>query len=107
MRIPCPICGERDHGEFTYLGDASMMARPDRKDRTRFHFYEYVHSRDNPAGVQELWYHDGGCRSWLVVTRDTTNHRSRGRTRRRVGGTRMTGGSYRLATGASSTAPAR
>ena len=76
MRIPCPICGERDHGEFTYLGDASMMARPDPEGPDAMtHFYEYVHLRDNPAGVhRELWYHDGGCRSWLVVTRDTTNH---------------------------------
>jgi sarcosine oxidase subunit delta len=23
---------------------------------------------------QELWYHGGGCRSWLVVTRHTRTH---------------------------------
>ena len=27
MRIPCPCCGPRDHGEFTYLGDATV-SRP-------------------------------------------------------------------------------
>jgi sarcosine oxidase subunit delta len=31
--------------------------------------------RDNPAGKYcELWYHEQGDRSWLVVTRDTTTH---------------------------------
>jgi len=31
--------------------------------------------RDNPSGNhQELWYHGGGCRSWLVVTRNTRTH---------------------------------
>ena len=76
MRIPCPLCGAREHGEFTYLGDASLMDRPDpNADDAAQAFHEYVHLRDNPAGVhKELWYHDGGCRSWLVVTRDTSNH---------------------------------
>jgi len=23
---------------------------------------------------QELWYHGGGCRKWLVVTRNTRTH---------------------------------
>ena len=23
---------------------------------------------------QELWYHGGGCRAWLVVTRNTRTH---------------------------------
>jgi methylglutamate dehydrogenase subunit B len=76
MRIPCPLCGAREHGEFTYLGDATMMARPDPNatDAAR-QFHEYMHLRSNPAGIhKELWYHDAGCRSWLVVTRDTINH---------------------------------
>jgi len=31
--------------------------------------------RDNPSGLhQEYWYHGGGCRSWLVVTRNTRTH---------------------------------
>ena len=29
----------------------------------------------NPAGLhRELWYHEQGDRSWLVVTRDTVSH---------------------------------
>ena len=35
----------------------------------------YVYLRDNPAGAhRELWQHTGGCRAWLVVTRDTVTH---------------------------------
>ena len=35
----------------------------------------YVHLRENPTGARrDLWHHDGGCGSWLVVTRNTTTH---------------------------------
>ncbi|WP_366514639.1 sarcosine oxidase subunit delta [Mesorhizobium sp.] len=31
--------------------------------------------RDNPAGVhRELWFHEQGDRSWLIVTRNTVTH---------------------------------
>jgi len=31
--------------------------------------------RENPAGsLRELWFHEAGDRSWLVVTRDTMTH---------------------------------
>ena len=37
--------------------------------------HDYLYLRDNPAGEHsELWYHEYGDRSWLVVTRDTNNH---------------------------------
>jgi sarcosine oxidase subunit delta len=37
-----------------------------------------VYLRDNPAGAhEELWYHAFGCRSWLIVTRDTRSHEIR------------------------------
>jgi methylglutamate dehydrogenase subunit B len=82
MRISCPYCGARDLSEFSYLGDASPR-------RPHFEavdggasaagvedaFFDYVYMRDNPAGpIDEHWYHGGGCRSWLVVTRDTRTH---------------------------------
>jgi heterotetrameric sarcosine oxidase delta subunit len=70
MRIPCPFCGLRDLSEFAYLGDASLK-RPDAGDA----FHDYVYLRDNPAGPhREYWQHVFGCRSWLVVTRDTRTH---------------------------------
>lgn len=74
MRIPCPFCGERDLGEFTYLGEAKE--RPDHTQADApAQFFEYVYLRTNPPGPHaELWYHDHGCRSWLCVTRDTQTH---------------------------------
>ena len=75
MRIPCPYCGSRGNDEFTYLGDATVR-RPDASAPGASEaFYEYVYLRQNPSGLhQELWYHGGGCRSWLVVTRNTRTH---------------------------------
>lgn len=71
MRIPCPYCGERDSQEFVYRGDAGPR-RPTGEDG----FFAYVYLRDNPAGrLQEHWYHAQGCRNWIVVTRDTRDHR--------------------------------
>ena len=75
MRIPCPFCGLRGNEEFTYLGDAAVR-RPDPNAAGAARaFHDYVYLRDNPAGLhQELWYHGGGCRNWLVVTRNTRTH---------------------------------
>ncbi len=74
MRITCPICGERDIREFTYQGDAVMLNRPD-PDADAAVWDDYLHLRDNPAGVtRELWHHTAGCGAWLVVTRNTVTH---------------------------------
>ena len=71
-----PNLGLRDAAEFTILGDASMLNRPDwQADNADDAFYTYVYLRDNPAGLhRELWFHEQGDRSWLVVTRDTITH---------------------------------
>jgi sarcosine oxidase subunit delta len=76
MIINHPLLGPRDSAEFTYLGDASLIDRPDWQSGTAARdFYEYQYLRNNPAGVhRELWYHEAGDRSWLVVTRDTVTH---------------------------------
>ena len=74
MRIRCPHCGTRDNGEFSYLGDASPI-RPDGMETEASAMHDYVYLRDNLAGEhRELWYHGAGCRTWLVVTRDTSSH---------------------------------
>ncbi|MEZ5478037.1 MAG: sarcosine oxidase subunit delta [Thiolinea sp.] len=76
MIIPHPLLGPRDAAEFVYLGDASLLQRPDWQaaDADR-QFHDYLYLRDNPAGVhRELWFHEQGDRSWLVVTRDTLSH---------------------------------
>ncbi|MEH6359895.1 MAG: sarcosine oxidase subunit delta [Amylibacter sp.] len=76
MIINHPILGPRDAAEFTYLGDASLLNRPDwQATDAAEQFYEYQYLRDNPAGEhRELWYHEQGDRSWLVVTRNTLTH---------------------------------
>ena len=76
MIINHPHLGPRDAAEFTILGDASLLKRPDwQADDADDAFYHYLYLRDNPAGLhRELWFHEQGDRSWLVVTRDTVTH---------------------------------
>lgn len=76
MIINHPLLGPRDAAEFVYLGDASLINRPDwQAEDAAQQFYEYAYLRDNPAGEhRELWYHEQGDRSWLVVTRNTLTH---------------------------------
>ena len=76
MLIDHPLLGPRDAAEFVYLGDAVLLDRPDpATDSAADDFYYYLHVRDNIAGEQrELWYHEQGDRSWLVVTRNTLTH---------------------------------
>ncbi len=84
MIINHPLLGPRDSSEFVYLGDASLLNRPAWKgedaDETKTaesirQYHDYLHLRENIAGEhRELWYHEQGDRSWLVVTRNTTSH---------------------------------
>lgn len=76
MIIHHPLLGPRDASEFVYLGDASLMNRPNPKSETvADDFYSYQYLRENPVGEhRELWYHEQGDRSWLVVTRNTLTH---------------------------------
>ncbi|MDD9733391.1 sarcosine oxidase subunit delta [Mameliella sp. AT18] len=76
MLINHPILGPRDAAEFVYKGDARLIQRPDwQADDAVAQFTDYGYLRDNPAGLhRELWFHEQGDRSWLVVTRDTTTH---------------------------------
>ncbi|WP_300548995.1 sarcosine oxidase subunit delta [Roseovarius sp.] len=74
MRLPCPICGERDRREFTYSGSAVALERPGTEAAPEA-WDDYLHNRDNPAGVtRDLWFHELGCAAWLVVTRNTLTH---------------------------------
>lgn len=76
MIIDHPLLGPRDSAEFTYKGDASLIERPDPDGAgAAAAFHEYAYLRDNPAGWhRELWFHEAGDRSWLVVTRNTLTH---------------------------------
>lgn len=75
MIINHPLLGPRDSAEFTYLGDAALIDRPDPETATEADWHDYAYLRDNIAGdMRELWFHEGGDRSWLVVTRNTLTH---------------------------------
>ena len=81
MLIPHPLLGPRDAQEFVYLGPAALIERPEIElpladtEAALDAFHTYLHERENPAGPhRELWFHEQGDRSWLVVTRDTRTH---------------------------------
>ena len=76
MIIDHPYLGSRDASEFVYRGDAELLKRPDwSPNSSQEEFHDYLYLRKNPAGShRELWYHEQGDRSWLVVTRNTLTH---------------------------------
>lgn len=76
MIINHPLLGPCDAQEFTYLGDARLIDRPvGMAAGAEAAFLNYAYLRDNPAGLhRELWFHEQGDRSWLVVTRNTVTH---------------------------------
>ena len=74
MRIACPLCGARDSREFTPVGGAELVDRPAPGAGAEA-WDDYLHNRANACGPsRELWYHGGGCASWLVVERNTATH---------------------------------
>ncbi len=79
MLIPCPHCGTRPVEEFTFLGDAKPT-RPTTNDPASMdQWFDYVYLRDNPRGrFDEYAHHSGGCRAWLVVSRNTETHEVHG-----------------------------
>jgi heterotetrameric sarcosine oxidase delta subunit len=73
LRIECPWCGPRNEDEFSYGGDATVTRPAD--DAAQDDWYDYVYTRNNPAGKHtEYWHHANGCRSWIVVERNTLTH---------------------------------
>ncbi|MCP3689495.1 MAG: sarcosine oxidase subunit delta [Gammaproteobacteria bacterium] len=74
IRINCPFCGERDHSEFSYGGDATIVY-PE-LDAPMEAWHDAIFLRDNIRGMQsETWHHVNGCRMWLIVERDTLTHK--------------------------------
>jgi methylglutamate dehydrogenase subunit B len=75
MLIGCPHCGTRPLDEFTFMGDATPQRPQSSNPESMEQWFAYVYQRDNPNGrLKEYAHHSGGCRSWLVVTRDTRTH---------------------------------
>ena len=75
MLIKCPHCGTRPVDEFTFLGDASVKRPVTNDPASMEQWFDYVYLRDNPKGrFSEYAQHASGCRTWLVVERDTDTH---------------------------------
>ncbi|RJG40482.1 sarcosine oxidase subunit delta [Mesorhizobium sp. DCY119] len=73
MRFNCPYCGFRGSGEFRFRSETRAI-RPS-PGASQEEWVEHIHGRSNLAGPhKELWQHVGGCRSWLVVERNTMTH---------------------------------
>jgi len=74
MIITCPYCGPRDSSEFVYQGEGGRT-RPDPAATDQAAWNAYVYDRVNTAGEhQEIWQHSGGCRSHLMLVRNTLTH---------------------------------
>ena len=72
-----PLPGHRVSGECVDLGSTDRINRPKKweEEASAEDFYQYQYIRDNIAGDhQELWYHEQGDQSWLVVSRNTLTH---------------------------------
>ena len=73
IRIPCPFCGVRDHTEFSYEGDATVVYPA--LDAPEQEWFDAVFLRENPRGPhREFWRHAYGCGSMIEVERDTVTH---------------------------------
>lgn len=73
--IPCPVCGPREAGEFSYGGETSNRAGPDASARE---LCEYLFFRTNANGWQtEWWLHRDGCRTWFRAERHTMTNEIR------------------------------
>ncbi len=74
LLIPCPHCGPRDEGEFTYGGPKSRLPALDLTADTQ-DWHRALHVGRNARGpLTEIWYHSSGCETWIEVTRDTATH---------------------------------
>ncbi len=71
--LPCPWCGSRDAGEFSYGGE--LRPRPDPRTASREEWRGYLYLRANVAGwTTERWYHRMGCRRHVTVRRNTVTN---------------------------------
>lgn len=76
LLIPCPHCGLRSEREFVHGGDASAAPLDPAAASDDRAWTDALYLRDNPAGrLWEYWFHRHGCRQWIVVCRDTSDHR--------------------------------
>jgi len=71
--IKCPYCGDRDHSEFNYGGEAHIVRPKQPTELSDDQWAEYLFMRKNIKGLQyERWNHTHGCRRWFNMARDTS-----------------------------------
>jgi len=76
LLIPCPWCGPREEGEFSYGGEAHIVRPEDPDALSDAEWADYLFMRENPRGRHlEQWCHAAGCRRWFNVARDTVSYR--------------------------------
>ena len=72
--IRCPYCGDREHSEFSYGGEAHITRPKQPTELSDDQWAEYLFMRKNIKGLQyERWNHAHGCRRWFNMARDTSN----------------------------------
>ncbi len=71
--INCPTCGNRQVEEFHYGSEQESRPNHDSHDTE---WNTYLYTKINAYGdASEWWYHQYGCKRWLLLNRDTkTNH---------------------------------
>ena len=74
LLIHCPYCGPRAQIEFR--NDGELRPRPDDPMLlNEADWTDYLYNRTNHKGsVNELWWHQHGCRQWFEVSRDTVSN---------------------------------
>lgn len=71
LEVPCPHCGPRPHTEFAFGGEDRPHSSPDAETD----FARVYLPVNTPGRQRERWFHALGCRTWFIVTRDTTTNR--------------------------------
>jgi heterotetrameric sarcosine oxidase delta subunit len=75
LTIPCPWCGPRDGDEFHYGGEANVVRPLHPEQCSDQEWANYLYYRQNMRGNHiERWVHNGGCRQWFELERDTISH---------------------------------
>ncbi|MDJ0921676.1 MAG: sarcosine oxidase subunit delta [Henriciella sp.] len=75
LRITCPYCGPRDELEFRCGGEAHIVRPGPPETVSDEDWGAYLFQRQNPVGAHhERWVHEGGCRQWFHLVRDTRTH---------------------------------
>jgi len=78
LLINCPWCGPRDEMEFHCGGESHIACATSADRASDAEWADYLFNRSNPKGlILERWVHDGGCRSWFNIARDTVTHEIR------------------------------